>query len=519
VEDWPTIKLITSLLEEHQASSGQPQIVTCMHFSVDEDVPLIAAAAERYNGQLYFLSADEAEWEAPPGPINPTRLALLQGIMSSVPGALPNTVSVEIVAGTVVARVEGDTVPPPPSLAPVLRAIAVIASDALQRTDVSVLVASAVEADARRKELLWRILNPDPTMLELNGRRTIVSIISGRPDPDVDYARSPAIKYVAMPDRVLKRTDNASQQAIRTFGEHTGPVVLFLGAGASASAGISLGNVYRDIALEDLVGESASEHATLADAFFQYLQDRDRFLTGERSRRDVFLETLTLERVMRETFHELGGRSRSDTKIVKQIAFECAEALATHRRGREALHSMIRSFPGRLIIMTVNFDQLVEVGMEDQTLVVRTPDEFRMAEPEIRSYLAGGGGRVPILKLHGSIEDPTSLVASIDSTAAGLNDAVRAVLDAVVAQGPNPTPWFWIGCSMRDRDVNDWLRSFGQGQLDEWWVDPFPGVSLDLFVQESREAVWRQGSRTLQDRLVIDSSDRFLSRLSQHVVR
>ena len=169
-----------------------------------------------------------------------------------------------------------------------------------------------------------------------------------------------------------------------------------------------------------------------------------------------------------------------------------------------------------MIIMTVNFDQLIEVEAEDNTFVLRTPEEFAAAESQVVEYLAGSEPRVPVLKIHGSIEDPESLVASIDLTAIGLHDAVRSVLDQVVDKGPAPTPWVWVGCSMRDRDVNDWLRSFGNGQIDEWWVDPFPGVSLDAFVQDAREPIWRQSGRTLHDRLVIDSSDRFLSKLAAH---
>jgi hypothetical protein len=89
---------------------------------------------------------------------------------------------------------------------------------------------------------------------------------------------------------------------------------------------------------------------------------------------------------------------------------------------------------------------------------------------------------VPILKLHGSIQDPDSLIATIDKTSAGLHDNVRRALDEVLRASPPPLTWVWIGCSMRDRDMNSWLGGRGAEAFDEWWIDPLPGPSLDEFV-------------------------------------
>ena len=86
--------------------------------------------------------------------------------------------------------------------------------------------------------------------------------------------------------------------AIKTIASlNDRPLVLFLGAGASASAGIPLGNRYRDLALGGLVGWHEDGQAA-AEAFFDLLYERQHFLLGEAESRTVFASELTLERVL-----------------------------------------------------------------------------------------------------------------------------------------------------------------------------------------------------------------------------
>jgi hypothetical protein len=121
-----------------------------------------------------------------------------------------------------------------------------------------------------------------------------------------------------------------------------------------------------------------------------------------------------------------------------------------------------------------------------------------------------------VLKLHGTISNPLSLIGSIDDTAAGLRDEVRTVLDTILSI-ERPTTWIWVGCSMRDRDVNAWLGGLGVRDLDEWWVDPLPGAPLDQFIENHRRAAWAANhGRQLSDRLIIDNADTFLRLLAAH---
>jgi hypothetical protein len=146
------------------------------------------------------------------------------------------------------------------------------------------------------------------------------------------------------------------------------------------------------------------------------------------------------------------------------------------------------------------------------------PEDFKDHLDDLLTYTAGDATKpVPILKLHGCIQDPNSLIATIDKTSAGLHDHVRTALDAVLNTGQPPLTWVWVGCSMRDRDMNQWLGGRGADAFDEWWVDPLPGPSLEEFVHEHRTARWASINRQLEDRLVVDSTDRFLAAVAERV--
>jgi hypothetical protein len=120
------------------------------------------------------------------------------------------------------------------------------------------------------------------------------------------------------------------------------------------------------------------------------------------------------------------------------------------------------------------------------------------------------------VKLHGDIERPETIVADIDQTRFGLPSDARHLLEVVVEQAGRPVPWVWVGCSMRDVDVDEWSREQnGQRDLFEWWVDPLPGPSLDAYWHR-----FRRKDRDERDidyarqRLVPETADRFLAALA-----
>ena len=75
---------------------------------------------------------------------------------------------------------------------------------------------------------------------------------------------------------------------------------------------------------------------------------------------------------------------------------------------------------------------------------------------------------------------------------------------------------------MRDADIGQWLKSKDGGpgkDLQEWWVDPLPPNSVRVYAQERRIKEWAQMDLSLRDRVITETSDRFLSKLLAHVER
>lgn len=512
----PGLKLLEMLVEEHRRDrGGSPVLVPCLHEELENDIGLLAAGARRCGGALFYLNADDG-WEDPPGPIAPDRWALLQGIFSTTSDHVFPAVKVEATTEGVAVTLTDESLTPEPSLVLILRAAAVIASSAYDQFDLVATAVTAAPIDAERRELLWRMLTVGPTDLNISGSATtLVPIIGARVDPQVDYRRRPDVRYVVRSDRVIRRSADVRRRAIDAIADlGDRPMVLFLGAGASASAGIRLGNAYRDLALEPFVGRHRDSQA-VAEAFFDFLHERQHFLPGETESRAAFAADLTLERVLRETFIDLGFRPRTDSPVIQELMSDCQNALGFVRLGRAAIRDLARMLRGRLIIITVNFDELIETDLGVESTVLFTPEHFETSLDDLKEYVAGDATKpVPVLKIHGSISDPDSLIATIDTTSAGLHDSVRAALNSILDVASGPVRWVWVGCSMRDRDVNAWLGGLSADALDEWWVDPLPGRSLLEFFARQRAPRWARTGQELADRLVIDSADGILHDLA-----
>lgn len=519
----PGFALLDHLIADHLVDrGGKPSLVPCLHEELDNDIDLLDAGARRCGGVLYHLSGDSPEWEAPPGPVSADRLTVLEGLLAGAGAALPGRVVVRADEhGGVIAELAGSSTPTEPSLQLILRCAAVITSNAYDAFDLVVITANIAGMDAHRRELLWRMLTIDPVDLTISGApSTIVPVLGTRIDPDIDYRRTPGVRYVVRWDRVIRRSTLQHAGAIASIGRRNqGPTVLFLGAGASASANIPLGNAYRDLALTELVGQR-DPGASAAEAFFDYLHEHQRFMPGDATERATFAQQLTLERVLRETFNTLGYRPRTTSPVIQELIKDCSDALQHVRPGRRALRELAARLPGQLLIITVNFDQLVETDLGVDCSVYFRPEHFKDRLEDLTGYLRGDSSRpLPILKLHGSIQDPDSLIATVDKTSAGLHEDVRSALDEILQVADAPITWVWVGCSMRDRDMNLWLGGKGADAFDEWWVDPLPGLSLDEFVQQQRTARWAQVGRQLRERLIVDSADGFLVDLVEQVRR
>lgn len=281
--------------------------------------------------------------------------------------------------------------------------------------------------------------------------------------------------------------------------------VLFLGAGFSASSGIPVAQELRQVALRKLL-TSDSPPERLIEDFRQFLRNKNRLLLREETMSSrAFAAQLTLERVLREEFYLQGGPEKSPT--LEEVAARSASALG---RPGTAVTELLRtlSVVPRLILVTVNFDTVLESLAGERVRVFVEEDEFREFPSYLNEYIRDGG-RVPLLKLHGTIANPLSLVATLEQTVEGLpkvkDDAIRAIL-------PNEgrVPWIYVGYSMRDTDLIPLLATelFGQ-HTDESWVAPFPEESIREFVQLSRSNCWSQ-QPSLEARMITEVADDFM---------
>ena len=176
-------------------------------------------------------------------------------------------------------------------------------------------------------------------------------------------------------------------------------------------------------------------------------------------------------------------------------------------------HASAELAAGRLVVVEVNFDTLVERHSRVPVRVFSSEDEFSAAAVYIADYFAGRETEIPVLKLHGTIKDFSTCVISDDQTALGVGSnklaALRALLDP-----DSPRLWIYVGASMRDRDLAQVFgdEDFARG-VDERWVAPYLVETVDAFAS-SRAAFWeRMPRRTIQSRLTTETADAFFTAL------
>jgi hypothetical protein len=166
-------------------------------------------------------------------------------------------------------------------------------------------------------------------------------------------------------------------------------------------------------------------------------------------------------------------------------------------------------------MFTVNFDQLIEAELSTRLRVLATKEELEDSPGVIDEYL-GGAGRIPLVKLHGTIEKPESIVADIEATARGLSPGTSQGLRRLLSSD-SPISWVYIGYSMRDPDLNEVFAvpEFSAGAFEKW-VSPFPDQSVRDFVEQHRVARWSGGSSpSFLERSITETADRFLRRLNE----
>jgi hypothetical protein len=498
----------------HQdAENGSPiQVIPAVHDALEMDHEALEAIATRYDGR--YIRCDDlapVRLEAR-GPINSGMAEHLVQLCAN--RNMPIRLTEE--DGQVVAVAE-DYGEPTGSLPMMLRVLAFLASAGLE-CPLVVLSYSLVGLDEVRAALLWEATLA-PGIFGPPQLRTFVPIAGGEVDVSAHCNRlEGSARLVVREGELIERAPSRTlADSLRMIlPDVSKPIVLFLGAGFSASSDIPQGNRLRDLAIASLTGRDVGS-IELIPAFRHFLDDHERWMTDEKQLPlDIFERNLTLERVLREEFYALSGRDRSESGTLQRMRRDCSRALDRQPPGRQSLWKLAGLLP-RLVIVTVNFDQQAEMGMAAGNIVIVNRDDLARNRDLVVSRLKGDPTPLPILKLHGSIDNFESLVADINSTSRGLPAEMTIMLDSIVST-VGYMPWVWIGCSMRDADVTAWLAGkSGRTDLLEWWVDPLPPLSVQIYAKRWRWKDWAEMDQTLRDRQITEVSDRFLSALVSYV--
>ncbi|MGI5162244.1 hypothetical protein [Microbispora sp. CA-102843] len=466
------------------------------------------------------LDATSDEYAGPiPGTINSTLRGTAQ---ASLRIQRPyGDAAVEIYSprdGVVDARFEGKNTVTSQGDRQVLSVARALFSLRVQQSSIALLIydeASGMDTPARRA--CWRYLVENLPGLRLGQLRTLIVVVrvSGL-DFDLHCSYGRGFHYALLHGEMIRRrTDNSIDFAVaRIMATSVPHTVLFLGAGSSASSGLPLGNSVRDVAIRRLMGSQTSDSFELAKQFRHFLSNQEYLLTPYERAQTIedFASRLTLEQVVRvekalrpgvpETLDDFGKLNSRVLSLPHAIG-----------PGIKAIQRMAASSKRRLVIVEVNFDTLVEHEHEDLFERFATEEEFIGAPAYLDRYLSGDAEKVPLLKVHGSIEIPTSCVASAEQTANGLPRAKEDALMRLVGEDGN-VPWIYIGASMRDTDLANLFarREFAQG-VYEMWVAPYIPPTVHEFGRLNRSHIWRQGE-DLHARSVTELADEFLRRLA-----
>jgi SIR2-like domain len=507
------LELVAGLLEDDERfgtdATQPPTVVPVVHDALDGDRPLLEAALRHYGGQLLVADPVVTERDGDPD-------TGLVEVVREVADLYPLDIEIDASGGHV-SVTTADPAKANDSHRVVLATLAILLSDQLASASLTALAYPAAGLDSTRLDFLWRLLvHQVPPVLPAD-LRTFVPIVHGPVSVRDHCAGNPSARWVIRAGFAHKRRrdpDALSGQVARIAGDLSRPLVLFLGAGASASARIPQGDAVRDQAIQRLLGTRLSP-LEIPERFHTWVVEEGRLLPDEDAMdRDAFIRLLTLERVLHEEFRDLlnSGRSRSDSNTVQTLMLECDSARLRMPRGRQALWRILQAHT-RALVVEVNFDLQVEDQCPVVHAVYATPADFDRARDHVAAFLSGDrGAGAPVLKIHGTITDPDSLVADLDQTVSGLSTAVREALDVVVDAGP--LDWIWVGCSMRDRDINQWMRTKREKQIHDWWVDPLPGIGIPAFVRETRPPAMQL---ELLQRVITESSDAFLVALADRV--
>ena len=384
-------------------------------------------------------------------------------------------------------------------------------SDVVQNSDTAIIVYNDTGLDEDWAQAIWRLFGELHGMPLLNIRQLIILIERHNREPqDYHLNDEPSLRYLVDATDFMPRKPSPTTKADIHHLAHQARengLVLFLGAGFSRSSDLPLGDSLRDDALKTFLAMPDKRAVELASSFYDYLLTNERLFHTEIGQSiQEFSYNLTLERVLREEFWRSGIDGSPTLRRFEELN---RNALNNTGPSIRSIRAIIERIP-RLVLITVNFDNLVE-GSSSNVFTIVAEEDFESGVNYIDSYLEGKNDKVPFLKLHGSIESKSTIVATSDQTAMGLSTAKDQCVRGVLRE-QGRIPWVYVGYSMRDPDLWSVFQSneFIDG-VDEYWVAPFAEKSVREWCEVHRQFDGRQ--RRLWERCITLTSDRFLNEL------
>lgn len=292
------------------------------------------------------------------------------------------------------------------------------------------------------------------------------------------------------------------------------PTVFFLGAGSSSEADIPTGQELCRIALEQLLGKSREDpYEELEKEFWEHVAVNDRWLSEEKEK----LPPLTFERVIREQIKQHG---RAATPVIEDLSQICQKRSPSAGHA-EVVEILKKGY--RILIITTNYDALIEQAIESQGLksAVIVDEETADKHNElIQAYLQGNTDVIPVIKLHGTIDLPITISASVEDTTILLGK-VDEILSMILSKQkhqdiglPERIPVVFTGYAFRDIDISKvFERKDVREGMDNWIVDPLPRrVITDFLGSDTSRRELVPSTRILSTRFGL-----FMSELNRHL--
>ncbi|WP_419862992.1 SIR2 family protein [Candidatus Poriferisodalis sp.] len=388
--------------------------------------------------------------------------------------------------------------------------------------EFAILVYSNGPLDARAEEAAWNLI-----MQRIHGSQraipqTLILAIESGIDIATHCQPETGFRYAIEHGQLVRRRGKQHlRQATAQIAEQcrSSPVVLLLGAGFSVSSRLPLGDELRDNAIMRLLNDPSLESLDSIDLGVEFhtwlseLSSTPEWISREELLMDPreFASGLTLERVL-----VVEEQFRPELPTLQEFKDRHDEIVDSPGPSVVHLAKILESWDAKLIVAQLNFDCLLERNTSAPLKPFISDEEFGDAVSYIERYCNGDEDSVPLLKLHGTIDEIETCVATQDQTNRGLATTKFRTLISLLDLSQSPLPWIYIGASMRDRDLLQTLngQQFAKG-LDEQWVIPYIVRSLKKFGDE-REPHWKDsGLRGLEPRVITETSDAFFEMLAE----